>query len=60
VGGEFRWLHTAGNAQHTHLFVHEKCGEQALRSEDSVLKNFTTKPGAKVHARLQAVISACR
>jgi transposase len=41
VGGKLYWLHTAGNAFYTHLFVHKKRGEQALLSSASVLKDFT-------------------
>lgn len=51
VGGKLQWLHTAGNAQYTHLFVHEKRGEEAMRSESSVLKDFT---GRAVHDHLAA------
>lgn len=40
VEGKLQWLHTACNHLYTHLFVHEKRGEQALRSEASVLKDF--------------------
>lgn len=40
VGGKLQWLHTACNDLYTHLFVHEKRGEEALRSADSVLKDF--------------------
>ncbi|MEW6296092.1 MAG: IS66 family transposase [Candidatus Diapherotrites archaeon] len=51
VEGKLQWLHTAGNEQYTHLFVHEKRGEQALNSEDSVLKDFT---GRAIHDHLAA------
>lgn len=51
VEGKLQWLHTAGNALYTHLFVHEKRGEQALNSEDSVLKDFT---GRAIHDHLAA------
>ena len=37
---KLQWLYTASNAWYTHLFVHEKRGEAALRSEASVLKAF--------------------
>lgn len=51
VGGKLHWLHTAGNALYTYLFVHEKRGEVALRSEASVLKAFR---GYAVHDCLAA------
>lgn len=51
VEGKLQWLHTAGNALYTYLFVHEKRGEQALRSEASVLKDFT---GRAIHDHLAA------
>jgi transposase len=38
--GTLQWLDTASNAWSTHLCVHEKRGEAALRSEASVLKAF--------------------
>ncbi len=38
--GKLGWLHVACNEQYTHLFVHEKRGEAALRSDASVLKDF--------------------
>lgn len=41
VAGKLHWLHTAGNALYTHLFVHAKRGKKALLSESSVLKDFT-------------------
>jgi len=40
VAGKLQWLHTAGNALYTHLFVHTKRGKKALQSETSVLKDF--------------------
>ncbi len=40
IGGKLGWLHVACNEQYTHLFVHEKRGEAALRSDASVLKDF--------------------
>ncbi len=46
IGGKLQWLHTACNDLYTHLFVHEKRGEEALRSEASVLKDFT---GRSIH-----------
>lgn len=51
VGGKLQWLHTACNDLYTHLFVHEKRGEKALRSEASVLKDFT---GHAIHDCLAA------
>lgn len=41
VERKLAWLHTAGDARYTHLFVHPQRGEAALGSEDSVLKDFT-------------------
>ena len=40
IEGKLQWLYTASNAWYTHLLVHEKRGEAALRSEASVLKAF--------------------
>jgi transposase len=51
IGGKLQWLHTASNACYTHLFVHEKRGEAALRSEASVLKDFS---GRAIHDCLAA------
>jgi transposase len=51
VGGRLQWLHTASNGLYTHLFVHEKRGEQALRSESSILPEFT---GRAIHDHLAA------
>lgn len=34
------WLHTASTPAYTHLFVHQKRGGLALRSDDSVIKDF--------------------
>jgi len=51
IGGKLQWLHTACNDLYTHLFVHEKRGEEALRSEASVLKDFT---GRAIHDCLAA------
>ncbi len=51
VEGKLQWLHTASNALHTHLFVHQKRGEQALRSESSILPEFT---GWAIHDHLAA------
>jgi transposase len=46
VTGKLHWLHTASTEHHTHLFVHEKRGTEALTSEASVLKDFK---GTAVH-----------
>jgi transposase len=51
VQGRLQWLHTASNALYTHLFVHEKRGEQALRSEASILPEFI---GWAIHDHLAA------
>lgn len=51
VGGKLQWLHTACNERYTHLFVHEKRGEEALRSADSVWKDFR---GHAIHDCLAA------
>jgi transposase len=51
VAGKLQWMHTASNAFYTHLFVHEKRGEAALRSEASVLKDFR---GRAIHDCLAA------
>lgn len=40
AGGRLQWLHTACNELYTHLFVHEKRDEKALRSASSVLPGF--------------------
>jgi transposase len=46
VAGKLYWLHTASTADSTHLFVHEKRGQEALESEASVIKDYT---GTAVH-----------
>lgn len=46
VAGKLYWLHTASTADYTYLFVHEKRGTEALKSEFSVLKDFK---GTAVH-----------
>lgn len=51
IGGKLQWLHTASNALYTHLFVHEKRGEEAMRSEASVMKDFS---GRAIHDCLAA------
>jgi transposase len=59
IEGKLQWLYTASNAWYTHLFVHEKRGEAALRSEASVLKAFR---GYAVHDCLTSYFkfSECR
>ena len=51
VGGKLQWLHTVSNALYTHLFVHEKRGEEALRSASSLLPEFT---GWAIHDHMAA------
>nr|WP_133513136.1 transposase [Candidatus Thiosymbion oneisti] len=51
VAGKLYWLHTASTGERTHLFVHEKRGEEALASAPSVLKDFQ---GKAVHDCLAA------
>lgn len=46
VAGKLHWLHVASTAGHTHLFLHEKRGGEALESDASILKDFT---GTAVH-----------
>jgi transposase len=46
VKGKLHWLHTASTENYTHLFVHEKRGNEALESKASVLKDFK---GTAVH-----------
>ena len=46
VGGKLHWLHTASTPTHTHLFIHEKRGKDALESEASIIKDFK---GTAVH-----------
>jgi transposase len=59
IEGKLQWLYMASNAWYTHLFVHEKRGEAALRSEASVLKAFR---GYAVHDCLASYFkfSECR
>jgi len=40
VKNKLYWLHTASTDHYTHLFVHEKRGAEALKSDSSVLKDF--------------------
>jgi transposase len=40
VAGKLYWLHTAATSSDTPWFVHEKRGEEALRSAPSVSKDF--------------------
>ncbi len=51
VAGKLQGLHTASNGHYTHLFVHEKRGETALRSEASILPEFR---GRAIHDHLAA------
>jgi transposase len=46
IAGKLQWLHTAGSALYTYLFVHAKRGKKALLSESSVLKDFV---GRAIH-----------
>lgn len=46
VAGKLHWLHTAGNALYTYLFIHAKRGKKAMSSDKSVLKEFT---GRAIH-----------
>nr|VFJ64968.1 MAG: transposase [Candidatus Kentron sp. DK] len=46
VAEKLHWLHTASTSNSTHLFIHEKRGQEALTSEKSVLKDFA---GIAVH-----------
>ena len=41
VLGKLHWLHTATTLLYTYLFVHEKRGGEALKSNKSILNNFT-------------------
>jgi len=54
VAGKLHWLHTAGTASYTYLFVHAKRGQKALHSEKSVLKDFT---GYAIHDCLTSYFS---
>ena len=42
VKGKLHWLHTASTKLHTHLFVHQKRGTEALTSEKSVIQGFAS------------------
>jgi transposase len=59
IEGKLQWVYPASNAWSTHLCVHEKRGEAALRSEASVLKAFR---GYAVHDCLASSFkcSECR
>jgi transposase len=46
AGGKLHWLHTASTENYTHLFVHERRGQEALNSDASVLKDYK---GRAVH-----------
>ena len=41
VSGKLHWLHTATTLLYTYLFVHEKRGGEALKSNKSILNNFS-------------------
>jgi transposase len=41
VSGKLHWLHTATTLLYTYLFVHEKRGGEALKSDKSILNDFT-------------------
>jgi len=41
VAGRLHWLHTATTLLHTYLFVHEKRGGEALKSNKSILDKIT-------------------
>lgn len=41
VLGKLNWLHAATTLLYTYLFVHEKRGGEALKSDKSILNNFT-------------------
>jgi transposase len=57
VAGKLQWLHTAGDAHYTYLFVHAKRGKKAMSSEKSVLKDFT---GRAIHDCLAAYFEFAR
>jgi transposase len=46
VEGQLKWMHVASNQWWTHLFVHLKRGGEALRSEQSIIKDYR---GRAVH-----------
>lgn len=46
AGGKLHWLHTASTDNYTHLFIHDKRGQEALNSEASILKDYR---GRAVH-----------
>ena len=41
VLGKLNWLHTATTLRHTYLFVHEKRGGEALKSDKSILNKIS-------------------
>ena len=59
IEGKLQWVYPASNAWSTHLCVHAKRGEAALRSEASVLNAFC---GYAVHDGLASSckLSECR
>jgi transposase len=54
VAGKLYWMHTVGNDDYTHLFIHTNRGKKALLSEQSVLKDFR---GFAIHDSLAAYFS---
>jgi transposase len=54
IEGKLQWVYPASNAWSTHLFVHAKRGEAALRREASVLNAFC---GYAVH---DGLASSCK
>lgn len=40
AGGKLHWLHTASTENYTHLFIHEKRGQEALNSDGAILKDY--------------------
>ena len=46
VEGKLYWLHPATNEEHTHLYLHEKRGTEALNSKGSILPEYR---GIAVH-----------
>jgi transposase len=43
VEGKLNWMHVASNQQWTHLFVHQNRGSEALKSAESILKEYRGK-----------------
>jgi len=40
AGGKLHWLHTASTENYTHLFINDKRGQEALKSDASILKDY--------------------